>query len=120
MNRKELREKTRASANDLVAEKGYVSPVDLFIKMNVISQQDYRDWRMGRIAYLERVTAGGLGKLNTILNELRTYARSQGWYPSKTVYNKWGKGRKIRLRFSKSGRANLEEIYATHYVKKDR
>ncbi len=75
---------------------------------------------MGRIAYLEKVAAGGLGKLNTILGELRTYARSQGWYPSKTVYNKWGKGAKNRLRFSKSGRPNLEELYATHYVKKER
>ena len=73
---------------------------------------------MGRIAYLEKVTAGGLGKLKTILGELQICARSQGWHPSKTVYNKWCKGRKIRLRFSKSGRANLEETYATHYVKK--
>ncbi len=105
---------------DLVAEKGYVSPVDLFIKMKVISSQDYQDWRMGRIAYLEKVTSGGLGKLNTILGELRAYAHSQGWYPSKTVYNKWGKGYKKRLRFSKSGRSNLEEIYATHYVKRKR
>ena len=118
MNRAEIRKKTRAAANNLVAEKGYVSPVDLFIKMKVISPQNYQDWRVGRIACLERVTTGGLGKLNTILKELRDYARSQGWYPSKTVYNKWGKGRKIRLRFSKSGRPNLEEIYSTHYVKK--
>jgi len=120
MNRKELREKTRATANDLVAEKGYVSPVDLFIRMEVISQQYYQDWWMGRTSYLEKATAGGLGKLNTILKELRAYACSQGWDPSKTVYNKWGKGHKSVLRFSKSGKANPEETYATHYVKKDR
>ncbi len=118
MNRAEIRKKTRAAATDLVTEKGYVSPVDLFIKMKVISPQDHQDWRMGRIAYLEKVTSGGLGKLNTILEELRAYARYQGWYPSKTAYNKWGKGHKKRLRFSKSGRSNLEEIYATHYVKR--
>ena len=40
---------------------------------------------MGRISYLEKVTSGGLGKLNTILSELRAYARSQGWYPSKNT-----------------------------------
>jgi len=117
MNRAEIRKKTRAAATSLVFEKGYVSPVDLLIRMEVISPQNYQDWRMGRIAYLEKVTAGGLGKLNTILGELESYARSQGWYPSKTVYNKWGKGAKKRLRFSKSGRPNVEEIYATHYVK---
>ena len=118
MNRAEIRKKTRAVATSLVFEKGYVSPVDLFIRMEVISPQYYQDWRMGRIAYLEKVTAGGLGKLNTILGELESYARSQGWYPSKTVYNKWGKGAKKRLRYSKSGKPNVEEIYVTHYVKR--
>ncbi len=118
MNRAEIRKKTRAAATSLIFEKGYVSPVELFIKLQVISQQDYQAWRMGRIAYLEKVTAGGLGKLNTILDELRTYARTQEWYPSKAVYNKWGKGAKKRLRFSKTGRANLEELYATHYVRR--
>jgi len=33
MNREGIRKKTRAAANSLVAEKGYVSPVDHFIKM---------------------------------------------------------------------------------------
>jgi len=118
MNRAEIRKKTRTAVTDLVAEKGYVSPVDLFISMRVISPQVYRDWRMGKIAYLEKVAAGGLGKLNTILDELRACALSRGLYPSRTVYNKWGKGHKKRLRFSKSGRPNLEEIYSTHYVKR--
>jgi len=118
MNRAEIREKTRAAATSLIFEKGYVSPVDLYIRMEVISPQDYQDWRMGRITYLEKVTARGLGKLNTIIEELRTYARSQGWYPSKTDYNKWGKGAKKRLRFTKSGRPSLEELYATHYLKR--
>ena len=118
MNRAEIRKKTRAAATELIYEKGYVSPVDLFIMMQVISPQDYQDWRMGRIAYLEKITSGGLGKLNTILSELGAYARSQGWYPSKTVYNKWGKGHKKGLRFSKSGRSAIEDVYSTHYVKR--
>ena len=118
MNRAEIREKTRAAATSLIFEKGYVSPVDLYIRMEVISPQDYQDWRMGRITYLEKVTVGGLGKLNTIIEELRIYARSKGWYPSKTDYNKWGKGAKKRLRFTQSGRPSLEELYTTHYVKR--
>lgn len=115
-----IRKKTIAVAADILLEKGYVSPVDLLLRMELISPQDYRDWRLGRVAYLERVTDGGLGKLNTILRELRAYARSQGLKPSKTIYNKWGKGNKKRLRFSKSGRSNVEDIYATHFVKHKR
>ena len=29
---------------------------------------------------------------------------------------RWGKGPKQRLRFSKSGKPKLEEVYATHFV----
>jgi len=38
--------------------------------------------------------------------------------PSWTGYSSWGKGRKIRLRFSKSGDENIERAYATHFVTK--
>jgi len=33
MNREGIREKTRVAATSLIFEKGYVSPVDHFIKM---------------------------------------------------------------------------------------
>ena len=36
--------------------------------------------------------------------------------PSITVYMRWGKGPKRRLRFTKSGDSNLEAAYATHFV----
>ncbi len=58
MNRAEIREKTRAAATSLIFEKGYVSPVDLYIRMKVISPQNYQDWRMGRIAYVAWLQAG--------------------------------------------------------------
>jgi hypothetical protein len=72
---------------------------------------------MGRIPYLEKVTGGGLGKLNAILQELRSFARHKRLKLSWTGYNKWGKGKKIRLRFSKSGSPYMENLYATHYVR---
>lgn len=102
----------------LIHEKGYISPVDLFLKMEVITPRDYEDWRMGRITYLERVTRGVRGKLNTILIELKAYAVREGLKPSKTVYNKWGKGAKQKLRFTKSGLPHVENLYETHYIKK--
>jgi hypothetical protein len=35
-----------------------------------------------------------------------------------TGYKSWRKGRKIELRFSKTGEPNIEKSYATHFVKK--
>ncbi len=60
------------------------------------------------VPYLEKITACGLGKLNTILKTLRVLAAEQGLKPSLTVYKKWGKGKKIKLRFSKTGSLYME------------
>jgi len=38
--------------------------------------------------------------------------------PSLTVYNKYGKGPKHRLQFSKSGDFNIEKAYSTHFLNK--
>ena len=38
--------------------------------------------------------------------------------PSLTVYNKYGKGSKQKLRFSKSGDFNIEKAYSTHFLNK--
>jgi len=37
--------------------------------------------------------------------------------PSTTVYTSWGKGQKVSLRFSQSGAPQIEDAYATHFVK---
>ena len=49
-------------------------------------------------------------------HEIRVYAQKHNLKPSWTDYHKWGKGHRMRLRFSKSGNARIEELYATHYV----
>ena len=75
------------------------------------------DWRIARIPYLERVTIGGLGKKSRLLRILDHHARAIGLKPSQTVYHKWGKGgKRIVLRFSKSGDPGLEAAYSRHYV----
>jgi hypothetical protein len=115
MNIAEISKKTRSVAAILLQERGYIAPVEVLVKMEVISPMAYEDWRMGRVPYLERVTACGLGKLNTILKTLSALAAEQGLKPSLSVYKKWGKGKIIRLRFSKTGSPHMENKYATHY-----
>lgn len=117
MSRDKLVQRVNLCAGQLVAEKGYVSPVDLLVKMERITAAQVEDWRRRRIPYLERVTQGGLGKMNTILLALREFATGDGLRPSPTVYMSWGSGPKHRLRFSKSGAPHLETMYSTHYVK---
>lgn len=75
------------------------------------------DWRRGRVPYLERVIVCNLSRLSRILRILRFHAHDLRLKPSATVYKRWGKGAKERLRFTKTGEPRLEEAYATHFVR---
>lgn len=105
-------------AMEVVLEKqGYVSAVDVLLQMQRITPKQLEDWRMGRVDYLERITAGGLGAINRILRLLAFHAHVLNLLPSQTSYRKWGKGNKgIALRFSKSGEPKLEAAWSRHYV----
>lgn len=116
LNRLELQQKVRAAMDQQVEAKGHVAPIDVLQQLGWLSQRDYADWRMGRVRYLEQLCHISLGKLSTILHEMRSHAQQRGWKASRTDYRKWGKGVRIRLRFSKSGNPELERWYATHFV----
>ena len=94
----------------------FVAPIDVLIATDRLDKKIYEEWRFGRMPYLERVTKSGLGNLNRILRIVQLHCQELGLKPSHTVYNRWGKGPKTRLRFSKSGDANLETAYSTHWV----
>lgn len=52
------------------------------------------------------------------MKELRAFENNKKLSPSFTLYNRWGKGPKTKLRFSKSGNENIEKQYSTHYISK--
>lgn len=116
LSKQEMRKRIWSCAGQLVDEKGYVSPVDLLVKMGRITKKQVEDWRVQRIPYLEQVSEGNLSKMKFILNELREFGKSANLKSSQTAYVSWGKGSKQRLRFSKSGDAWIETMYSTHYV----
>lgn len=118
MSKKKIEQSVYQNATMLLEEKGYISPVELLIKMGRLKQKQVEDWRFKRNPYLERVIAGNLGKLKHILLTLKKFAEEQNLKPSVTVYKSWGKGPKRLLGFSKTGNSHLEKIYSTHYVRK--
>ncbi len=102
---------------DILKTSDFVTPLELLLRLKRITKQQCEDWRFGRIPYLERVCAGNLSKLSAILRILDHHARAMGLKPSQTVYHKWGRGgKRIILRFSKSGEPALEAAYSRHYV----
>ncbi len=108
---------TRAVA-EILKTSNYVAPVELLLKIQRLTKQQYEDWRFGRIPYLERVSVGNLSKLNRILRLLERHAKDLGLKPSHTAYKKWGRGgKRMILRFSKTGDRRLEAAYSRHYVR---
>jgi len=101
---------------DLLREKGFVAPVELFIRMDLLSTESAENWRRGRISYLERVIQCNLSKASRILRILRMHAHDLDLKPSATVYKRWTKGSRPLLRFSKTGDHNIEAAYARHFV----
>lgn len=117
MSRRDIHKNVWTCAEKLVDKNGYVSPIELLVKMERVTLKQVEDWRFRRVPYLERLTAGNLAKMNTIFVALREFAKASGLRPSLTVYVSWGKGPKQRLRFSQSGNSHIEEMYSTHYVR---
>ena len=116
MNRQQLSSRISKVISKLLREKGYISFVDVFMKLGYLNPKDYENWRFKRVPYLERVVTANLGKINFIMKTVRRSSANGNLKPSWTGYTSWGKGKKGPLRFSKSGDHNIEHAYSTHFV----
>jgi hypothetical protein len=113
-------EKVVKAFNELLKRESVVAPVDAFMQMGNLNKKDYENWRFGQVPYLEKVMEGSLSKISRQLRIIQLHAKDCGLKPSQSVYEKWGKGRKTKLQFSKSGKPSYEFAYSMHYVSETR
>ncbi len=124
MSESELIGKVHSAVYHQCQQRGYAASVDVLIDVGVLPKQKYEDWRYGKVPYLEQVCTCNLKKLSFIMSQIRKYAAKSNLKPSFCYYKQWetkkkgGRGRKpiIPLRFSKSGKGDIERAYATHFV----
>jgi len=116
MNNSDLKNKIKLVGKEIIEKKGYLSSIDVLLKLEYLSEKDYENWRFGKVEYLEKVCGVNLKKLSTINKTIKEISGQWNLKKSWTAYNKYGKGKKIRLRFSKSGKKQIEEAYATHHI----
>lgn len=102
MNNLELEKKIRSIISEVTETKGYISSIDVIIKLGYLSLPNYENWRNGKIQYLEKVCTINLSKLTTINKIMHSISKKMNLEQSLTVYNKFGKGKKQKLRFCKS------------------
>lgn len=100
----------------ILATGEVVAPIDVFIRMDLLSKEDAESWRLGRVLYLEKVIRCNLAKASRILRILRMHVHDLDMRPSQADYRRWGKGPRTPLRFSKTGDPNLEEAYSRHFL----
>ncbi len=120
MNRQELLTKLDLAAGRLLREKGYINYPGLFIALGCLDRRDYEAWRFRRVPYLERVIKLNLARISFIMMSVRKNSLSGELKPSRTAYMSWGKGPERQLRFSKSGSAQIEQLWATHFLKPEK
>jgi hypothetical protein len=120
LNRKELQKRLGPVTSELLREKGYISFVDVFIKLEYLDLKDHDLWRMKKIPYLEKAIKLNPGKINFIMKTVRKNSLHGQLKFSWTGYKSWGKKKKVFLQFTKSGEKNIEKLYATHFVAKEK
>ena len=116
MNNQQLIKKVNEAPENQRQQRGYIAPVDTLMEMGVLTKQNYEYWRFGKVSYLEKVCTCNLNKLTKILQQIYKYAQINGLKPSMSQYPLWEKKKGKALRFSKSGRPEVERKYATHFV----
>lgn len=122
MKDRELIEKVHLAIYHQCQRRGYAAPADVLVEIGVLSKQKYEEWGFGKIPYLERACTCNLRQLSVIIGQIRRYAEKSNLKPSFCYYKRWGVKKKqghkpvIPLRFSKSGKPEIEKAYATHYV----
>lgn len=104
------------AVDQILARDTVVAPVDVLVQMGMLEPKSLEDWHRGRVPYLEKVIDANLTRLSRLLRILRFHTHDLKLVPSVTAYMRWGKGPKLRLRFTKTGDPKLEEAHARHFV----
>ena len=97
--------------SEIMVDNRTVKAVDVFKSIGVLSEQNYKQWKEGKVGYLEKVIECNLGKANRILSIIGFHAHDLNMGKSHSYEKYKGKN----LRFSKSGNPKTEELYARQF-----
>jgi len=116
--KKSLEQRVIATATQILHEQYYVSSIDVLLGIGYLQPTHLKEWRYGRVPYLEDVIYVSLNKISQALRCFRQWTTiHQGLKPRETTYYQWRRrGPKCTLQFSKSGDPAIERAYRTHYV----
>jgi hypothetical protein len=100
----------------VLSRSDVVTPVDVLLEMGNLTPNDHEAWRKGSVPYLERVFQGSLSKANHILRLIGFHVHDLNMVPEQGVYERRVRGKRLPLRFSRSGIRKIEEAYSRQYT----
>lgn len=105
-----------AAVAEILATGKVVAPVDVLVKMGLLEPDDLASWRAGGVPYLESVVRSKFGGLGRLLRILRFHVHDLKLMAQSAEYTLAYDGSVVKLRFTKSGVAKVEEAYSRHFV----
>jgi hypothetical protein len=81
-----LEERVIRAAETTLAERSYVSAIDVLLRLGWLAPPHLDLWRQGRVECLERMVQASLGKQSTAMRTLHTWATRRRLTPSETAY----------------------------------
>jgi hypothetical protein len=118
MTRQDLEQRVTRAAEAALAEKRFVSAIDVLLGLGWLAPWHLDQWRQGRVESLESVVQANLSKVTVAMAAFRCWARDRGLNPSETDYLARTRDRR-QLRFSVSADTGIERAYRTHWVSPD-
>jgi len=115
MARQDLEQRVARVAEAAVAERRFVTAIDVLVGLGWLAPSQLQQWRLGRVESLERVVQANLRKVAVAMGAFRHWAQLRGLNPSETDYVARTRDRRP-LRFSVSGDTAIERAYRTHWV----
>jgi hypothetical protein len=114
-NRAKLADRVIKAAEDALAARHYVAPVDVLVGIRWLDGGTVKRWQQGQIEYLERAVQTNLSRISEAMKLFRSWATAKGLSPSETAYVARTPQRQT-LRFSASRDPTIEKLYRTHWV----
>lgn len=84
--RRRLEQRVVGAAEAALADKRYVTAIDVLVGLGWLAPSQLDAWRQGRVEHLEAVTNAGLGKISAAMKTFRRWARDRGLKASETAY----------------------------------
>jgi hypothetical protein len=113
--RSKLEDRLIKAAEVTLADRHFVTAIDVLIGVGWLTTPQVDRWRQGRVDYLERLVTANLSKISTAMAAFRQWVQKEGLNPSETAYLSQARDHHP-LRFSKSGDTRIEAAYRTHWV----